>query len=82
MYLLILRFKTKLSLHLCNLHSNMYLLIPLALLVPDMNRLNLHSNMYLLIPVAFNHTYIPYITIRFCRMAAFTHENVNIKPIT
>ena len=60
----------------------MYLLIRLIDAVRFKFRPYLHPNMYLLIPVASNHTYIPYITIRFCRMAAFTHENVNVKPIT
>ena len=60
----------------------MYLLIRKSISNDIKQYINLHSNMYLLIPVAFNHTYIPYITIRFCRMAAFTHENVNVKPIT
>ena len=60
----------------------MYLLIHYRMYELMSNFIYLHSNMYLLIPVAFNHTYIPYITIQFCRMAAFTHENVNVKPIT
>ena len=60
----------------------MYLLILLYPANMVLSHDYLHPNMYLLIPVASNHTYIPYITIRFCRMAAFTHENVKVKPIT